>query len=149
MAKNRRRGLIVAIVVIVVIAAGIIGYLLLRPDSRASQAYYVRTPWGTRCQVTADEIICDTCEPGLLLDTPAGTQCPTPGLNEVVVTAAGASKSPAAGVILAESPGIQQLSGGQTHHINGWTITVSNWVRFTNEATRHGMAVAAQNYDFF
>jgi eukaryotic-like serine/threonine-protein kinase len=31
---------------------------------------YVKTPWGTRCQVSADQIICDTCEPGLLLDTP-------------------------------------------------------------------------------
>lgn len=110
---------------------------------------YVKTPWGTRCQVGTDEIICDTCEPGLLLDTPAGADCPGPSLNEIAVDSSGTSHSPAAGVILPTSPGIQQLSDGQTYHVNGWTIAVSRWVRFTNDATGHGMAVAAQNRDFF
>lgn len=31
---------------------------------------YVKTPWGTRCQVGTQAVTCDTCEPGLLLDTP-------------------------------------------------------------------------------
>lgn len=111
---------------------------------------YVKTPWGTRCQVTTNEITCDTCEPGLLLDTPAGAaNCPGPSLNEVAVDTSGVSQHPAAGVILPVSPRIQQLSGGQTYHVNGWTIAVSGWVRFTNDATGHGMAVAAQNMDFF
>lgn len=110
---------------------------------------YVKTPWGTRCQVAANEIICDTCEPGLLLDTPAGADCPGPSLNEIAVDSSGASQSPTAGVILPASPSIQLLSDGQTYHINGWTIAVSAWVRFTNDATGHGMAVAAQNRDFF
>ncbi|MGA8546863.1 MAG: hypothetical protein WB785_16605 [Mycobacterium sp.] len=110
---------------------------------------YVKTPWGTRCQVAANEIICDTCEPGLLLDTPAGADCPGPSLNETAVDSSGASQSPPVGVILPASPNIQQLSEGQTYHVNGWTIAVSGWVRFTNDATGHGMAVAAQNQDFF
>lgn len=75
---------------------------------------------------------------------PAGEECPSLGLNEIVVDGSGALKSPAARVILAASPSIQQLSGGQTSHVNGWTIAVSNWVRFTNDATSHGMAVAPE-----
>lgn len=45
---------------------------------------------------------------------------------------------------------IQQLTVGGTEHANGWTI-VSNggWTRFINDATGHGMAVAAANrYSF-
>jgi hypothetical protein len=66
----------------------------------------------------------------------------------LVVDASGASPLPATGVILPASPSIQQLSEGETYHINGWTIAVSRWVRFTNDTTGHGMAVAAQNQDF-
>jgi serine/threonine protein kinase len=110
---------------------------------------YVKTPWGTRCQVGTDQIICDTCEPGLLLDTPAGENCPGPSLNEIAVDASGTKKTPDAGVILPASPSIQQLNDGQTLNINGWTIAVSGWVRFTNDATGHGMAVAAQNEESF
>src|SRR6185437_11988467 len=40
------------------------------PAAPASQ--FFQTPWGTRCQVDADAVLCDTCEPGLLLDTPHG-----------------------------------------------------------------------------
>jgi hypothetical protein len=50
---------------------------------------------------------------------------------------------------LVASPSIQQLTEGQTYHVNGWTITVSGWVRFTNDATGRGIAGAAQNHDFF
>jgi FlaG/FlaF family flagellin (archaellin) len=110
---------------------------------------YVRTPWGTRCQIGRDEIVCDTCEPGLLLDTPAGTACPGPSLNQLRADASGASLTPPSGVILPESPNTQQLSDGQTYHLEGWTIAVSGWVRFTNDATGHGVAVAAQNLDSF
>jgi eukaryotic-like serine/threonine-protein kinase len=120
-----------------------------QPTSEPSEQY-VKTPWGTRCQVTTDQITCDTCEPGLLLDTPAGAaECPGPSLNEIVVDASGTKQTPGTGVILPASPSIQQLSDGQTYDINGWTIAVSAWVRFTNDATGHGMAVAAQNEDVF
>jgi hypothetical protein len=135
-----------------VLAITLVGLQLLGlhpPASHASTQAYVKTPWGTRCQVTANEITCDSCEPGLLLDTPAGKDCPGPGPNEVAVDTSGTSQQPAAGVILPASPSIQQLAVGQTYHISGWTITVSGWVRFTNDATGHGMAVAAQNVDFF
>ena len=111
--------------------------------------HYVKTPWGTRCQVSADQIICDSCEPGLVLDTPAGANCPGPSLNETGVDASGAKQKPNAGVILPVSPSVQQLSDGSTYEISGWTITVGAWVRFTNNSTGHGMAVAAQNEDFF
>jgi hypothetical protein len=82
------------------------------------------------------------------VDTPHGS-CPSPGPNQIGVNASGTSTTPAAGVILPASPSIQQLSSGQIYRANGWTITVSNWVRFTNDATGHGMAVAAQNHDQF
>ena len=111
--------------------------------------HYVKTPWGTRCQVSSDQIICDSCEPGLVLDTPAGADCPGPSLNETGVDASGAKQTPNAGVILPVSPSVQQLSNGSTYEISGWTITVGAWVRFTNNSTGHGMAVAAQNLDFF
>jgi hypothetical protein len=116
--------------------------------SAPTQAY-VKTPWGTRCQVGESQIVCDTCEPGLVLDTPAGAVCPGPSLNELMVDASGASLTPPTGVILTESSTTQQLSDGQTYHLKGWTIAVSRWVRFTNDATGHGMAVAAQNMEFF
>jgi hypothetical protein len=116
--------------------------------STATEAY-IRTPWGTRCQIGRDEIVCDTCEPGLLLDTQAGTECPGPRLNQLRADASGASMTPPSGVILPESPNAQQLSDGQTYHLEGWTIAVGGWVRFTNDATGHGMAIAAQNRDFF
>jgi hypothetical protein len=74
---------------------------------------------------------------------------PGPSLNEIGVDTAGNKKSLGTGVILPASPSVQQLSSGQTYRANGWTITVSGWVRFTNDATGHGMAVAAQNNDFF
>jgi hypothetical protein len=119
------------------------------PLAHASQEYF-KTPWGTRCQVTANDVICDTCEPGLLVDTPAGAaNCPGAGTNQIAVNASGASESPTAGVILPVSPDIQQLAAGHTYHANGWTIVVDLWVRFTNDATGHGMAVAAQNSDRF
>jgi hypothetical protein len=110
---------------------------------------YVTTPWGTRCQVGADEIVCDTCEPELQTGTAAGPGCPGPSLNELVVDASGAPLTPPTGVILPESVRGQPLAKGQTYHLKGWTISVSGWVRFTNDATGHGMAVAAQNRDFF
>ena len=90
-----------------------------QPTSAPSEQY-VKTPWGTRCQVSTDQITCDTCEPGLLLDTPAGAECPGPSLNEIVVDASGAKQTPATGVILPASPSIQQLAEGQTYDINGW-----------------------------
>jgi len=109
---------------------------------------YFKTPWGTRCQVDTDTVTCDTCEPGLLIDTPHSS-CPGAGSNQVAVNASGASLTPADGVILPPTPTIQPLSNGQTYRANGWTIAVSAWVRFTNDATGHGMAVAAQNFDKF
>jgi len=109
---------------------------------------YFKTPWGTRCQVDTDTVTCDTCEPGLLIDTPHSS-CPGAGSNQVAVNASGASLTPADGVILPATPTIQPLAAGQTYRANGWTIAVSAWVRFTNDATGHGMAVAAQNFDKF
>lgn len=111
--------------------------------------HYVKTPWGTRCQIRTDQIVCDTCEPGLVLDTPAGAECPGPSLNEIAADSSGAKQTPNAGVILPASPDVQQLAEGQAYQISGWTISVGSWVRFTNDATGHGMAVAAQNLDFF
>jgi hypothetical protein len=116
--------------------------------STPAQAY-VTTPWGTRCQVDTDKIVCDTCEPGVQTDTASGSACPGPSLNELVVDASGAPLTPPAGVILPGSVRGQPLAEGQTYHLKGWTISVSRWVRFTNDATGHGMAVAAQNRDFF
>jgi hypothetical protein len=144
--------LLVAAIVVVLIAGAAMGYSLWRrshPFPSATAQHYVRTPWGTRCQVGADQIICDTCEPGLLVDTPSGAQCPTPSFNEIAVDAAGAQQKPHQGLILPESPIVQQLVVGQTYDIGGWTITVGGWVRFTNDSSRHGMAVAAQNEQFF
>ena len=119
------------------------------PPISEPSVHYVKTPWGTRCQISADQIVCDTCEPGLVLDTPAGAECPGPSLNEIAADSSGVKQTPNAGVILPVSPDVQQLSEGQAYDISGWTISVGGWVRFTNNSTGHGMAVAAQNLDFF
>jgi len=80
---------------------------------------YGTTPWGTRCQVSTDEIIRDTYEPGLVLNTPGGADCPGPSFNELVVDTSGTSQPPAAGVILPASPCIQQLAERHSYHVNG------------------------------
>jgi hypothetical protein len=120
--------------------------LMLAPAANADSPQYIKTPWGTRCQISENRVICDTCEPGLLLDTPAGAASCGRGtaVDEIAVDAAGAQQPPGPG-ILGPSPNIQALTDGQTYHANGWTVVAGDWVRFTNDATGHGMAVAPQN----
>ncbi|MDT5081441.1 MAG: hypothetical protein QOJ80_6078 [Mycobacterium sp.] len=114
--------------------------------SQRRQPAVRQDPWGTRCQISENRVICDTCEPGLLLDTPAGAASCGRGTasDEIAVDAAGAQHPPDPG-ILGPSPDIQALADGQTYHVNGWTVVAGNWVRFTNDATGHGVAVAPQN----
>lgn len=123
------------------------------PTARADGAHNFATPWGTRCQVTAATASCDTCEPGLVLSTPAAAQlCGTgPQSDQLVTNAAGVQQNSAPGV-LPPSAEIRQIRAGQTYHANGWTITTpisADGVHFTNDATGHGMAVAPQNYYFY
>jgi hypothetical protein len=115
---------------------------------------YFKTAWGTRCQVSANDVVCDTCEPGLLLDTAYGAAyCGRgPENDEHIVGTSGVEQQSSSPGILGSSPDLQQLVFGQTYHANGWTVTMpisSVGVHFTNDATGHGMAVAPQNYYMF
>lgn len=118
----------------------------------AESAQYFTTPWGTRCQITATNVACDTCEPGLLLDTAAGAaDCGKGSQSDVlIVNTAGVQQNSSTPGILGPTPNAQQITAGQTFHANGWTITMGSLgVQFTNDATNHGMAVAPQNYKFY
>jgi hypothetical protein len=108
--------------------------------SADSGAQEFRTPWGTRCWVLPDQVMCQSCVPGSHF-------CPNSGSVGVVN---------ASGVYswfdgdIAETSGVQQVADGQTYHANGWTIAASGgWVRFTNDATGHGVSFAPQNRETF
>lgn len=118
----------------------------LAPPSRAVPAStYFKTLSGTSCLVTAEQVTCQTCIPGDVITTVYTCTDPAP---EVAVNTAGiVDRNPAD---IGSSSAMQQLSNGQTYHANGWTIVASGgWSRFINDATGHGMAVAAQNFDSY
>lgn len=106
---------------------------------------YFNTSWGTSCQVTAEQVTCQTCVPGQVI-TNAYT-CTDPAPEVAVNTAGIVDRNPRD---VGSSSDIQQLSDGHTYHANGWTIVASGgWARFINDTTGHGMAVAPQNFDSF
>jgi hypothetical protein len=114
------------------------------PTSPTSQ--YLKTQWGTTCEVTAQQVTCQVCIPGTPL--PARQTCTDPAPGRAISTAGTIFET--AGVTIASSSDIQQLSNGETDHAFGWTIVGSaGWARFINDATGHGAALAAQNYDQF
>jgi hypothetical protein len=113
------------------------------PSAPAFQ--YFKTPWGTRCQVGAEQVTCQTCVPGQVITNAYTCTDPAPGV--AVSTAGVVSRNPAD---IGSSSELQRLSDGQTYHASGWTIVASGgWARFINETTGHGMALAPQNFDSF
>ncbi len=115
------------------------------PTSSATPTFqYCATPSGKICQVTVQQVRCQTCIPGDVITT--AYTCTDPAPTIAVDTQGIVDKHPPD---MASPTGAQQLSGG-TSRSNGWTIVTSGgWVRFINDTTGHGMAVAAQNYDYF
>jgi hypothetical protein len=110
-----------------------------------STSQYFKTSWGTSCQVTAQQVTCQTCIPGQRI-TNAYT-CTDPAPEVAVNTAGIVDRNPGT---IGSSSDIQQLSNGQTYRADGWTIVASGgWARFINDTTGHGMAVAPQNFDSF
>jgi hypothetical protein len=109
---------------------------LIPPTSR-----YFKTQIGRICEVTAQRVACQSCAPGDAL--PARQTC-TDAMPGIAFNTAGTlDDNPG---IVGSSSDVQQLSDGQTEHANGWTIVSdSAWTRFINDATGHGMALAAQN----
>jgi hypothetical protein len=107
---------------------------------------YLKTQWGTTCEVTAQQVTCQECIPGTPL--PARQTCADPAPGRAISTAGTIFET--AAVTIDSSSDIQQLSNGETYHAFGWTIVGSaGWARFINDATGHGAALAAQNYDQF
>ncbi|BBY05043.1 DUF2510 domain-containing protein [Mycobacterium noviomagense] len=118
---------------------------LAPPSASTAGSSYLKTSWGTSCQVTAEQVTCQTCVPGQVITNAYSCTDPAPAV--AVNTAGIVNRNPAD---IGSFPGAQQLSTGQTYHLNGWTIVVSGgWARFINDGTGHGMAVAAQNFDSF
>jgi hypothetical protein len=115
------------------------------PTSSAIPAtQYFATPSGKICQVTAQQVTCQTCVPGSVI-TNAYT-CTDPAPAVAVDTQGIVDKHPPD---MASPNGAQPLSGG-TFRTSGWTIVTSGgWTRFINDTTGHGMAMAAQNFDYF
>jgi hypothetical protein len=111
------------------------------PTSPTSQ--YLKTQWGTTCEVTAQQITCQVCIPGGAL--PARQTCTDPAPGRAINTAGTIFETSA--VTIDSSSVIQQLSDGETYHAFGWTIVGSDgWARFINDTTGHGAALAAMNY---
>lgn len=106
---------------------------------------YFKTQIGRICEVTAQQVTCQSCVPG---DALPGRQTCTDATPGIAFNTAGIlDRNPG---IVGSSSDIQQLSDGQTDHANGWTIVPNGgWTRFINDATGHGMALAAMNYDAF
>jgi hypothetical protein len=134
--------MIKALVIPAVLAAGIACAPVAHTDPTAR---YFKTQIGRICEVTAQQVTCQSCVPG---DALPGRQTCTDATPGIAFNTSG---------ILAGNPGItgspsdvKQLTDSQTEHANGWTIvTDGGWTRFINDATGHGMAVAAQNNDAF
>jgi hypothetical protein len=115
------------------------------PTSSATPtSQYFATPSGKTCQVIVAQVTCQTCVPGSVI-TNAYT-CTDPAPTVAVDTQGIVDKHPPD---MASPTGAQQLAGG-TYRTDGWTIVTSGgWVRFINDTTGHGMAMAAQNFDSF
>lgn len=159
---QRPTALIAALFVAVAVLFAIVGiasYVLLKqpnpsqtptaqpaPTSSATPtSQNFTTPSGKICRVTAQQVTCQTCVPGAVI-TNAYT-CPDPAPAVAVNTEGIVDKNPPD---MASPSDTQRLSAGQTYHLSGWTIVVSGgWARFINDATGHGMAMAAQNFDSF
>jgi Protein of unknown function (DUF2510) len=116
------------------------------PTSNAAlTSQYFTTPSGKICQVTAQQVTCQSCIPGQVI-TNAYT-CTDPAPTVAVNTEGIVDNNPPD---MASPPDAQQMSDGQTYHANGWTIVASGgWARFINDMTGHGMAIAGQNRDSF
>ncbi|MCV7089032.1 DUF2510 domain-containing protein [Mycobacterium interjectum] len=114
------------------------------PTSSATPtSEYFATPSGKVCQVTVQQVTCQTCVPGQVITNAYTCADPAPAI--AVDTQGNVDKHPPD---MASPNGAQQLSG--TYRTNGWTIVTSGgWARFINDTTGHGMAMAAQNFDSF
>ena len=111
----------------------------------AAISLYFKTQIGRICEVTAQRVTCQSCVPG---DALPGRQTCTAAMPGIAFNAAGIlDRNPG---IVGSSSDVQQLTVGGTELANGWTIVSDgSWTRFTNDATGHGMALAAMNYDAF
>jgi serine/threonine protein kinase, bacterial len=107
----------------------------------AATPRYFKTQIGRVCEVTPQLVTCQSCVPGDALPGRETCSDATPG---IAFNAAGMQENP---VIIGSSSDVKQLSAGQTEHANGWTIASDGaWTRFVNDATGHGMALAAMNH---
>jgi hypothetical protein len=169
---RHRRAVTAALCVALAVLAGVVvlaGYLLVQQSSRSQPrtaqpalaserspslttslgpipaSLYFKTSWGTSCQVTVQQVTCQTCVPGQVI-TNAYT-CTDPAPEVAINTAGMVNHNPGD---IGSSPDTQQLANGESYHANGWTIVVSGgWARFINDTTGHGMAVAPQNSNSF
>lgn len=67
------------------------------------------------------------------------------GDDQAVITAAGRFSYRSANIgVGGDHPPFDTLLPGRTYHIQGWTVTASgDGIRFTSEATGHGMLIGA------
>jgi serine/threonine protein kinase len=102
---------------------------------------YVSILDGRQCRITAEQVNCQPCKP--LERINAVAWCDEQPKGYAVDTAGSLDENPAA---FGSAPGAQVISAGQTYHELGWTITTDGgWIRFTNDATGHGLAAGGMN----
>ena len=107
----------------------------------AATPRYFKTQIGRVCEVTPQQVTCQSCVPG---DALPGRQTCTNATPGIAFNAAGIRQENPG--VIGSSSDIQQLTAGGTEHANGWTIVSDGaWTRFINDATGHGMALAAMN----
>ncbi len=115
----------------------------LPTSSSEDMSEYITSIAGRQCYVTPSQVSCQSCKPG---EVNYHVTCPNPAPG----TAVSLDGQVSTNVSVGSSTNPQQLSDGQTLHELGWTIVSSGgWVRFTNDSTGHGLAVAGQNQDTF
>jgi serine/threonine-protein kinase len=102
---------------------------------------YVTILDGRQCRVTTEQVNCQPCKP--LEQLNAHAWCDEVPKGYAVDTAGSLDENPPA---FGSAPGAQVIAKGQTYHELGWTITTDGgWIRFTNDATGHGLAAGGQN----
>lgn len=121
-----------------------IAALILAPLATADPTPGHDTKVNTRTPPMLCEIGSDDADPGIGPNIVCqGSFVHHPDSDQAVVTASGQFSYRSANIGIGDQHApFDTLVPGQTYHIQGWTVVAAdNGIRFTNDATRHGMFV--------
>ena len=125
------------------------------PTAGHSTRVKITTP-SLLCQIGSDDadaalganVVCQGLFPHAPVvgcPTSPGEKCPEiMHWDQAVVTASGAFRYRDGNIGVGDNPVLDTLVPGQTYHIQGWTVPAgAAGITFTNDATGHGMTIAA------